>query len=314
MLRIIAKRLLSFLLVAWLASSMCFFIVFLSPGDVARSVLHGQMGMVTDSAVETFRRNEHLDDPIVVQYLRWGGRVLSGDLGDSLRSHSPVADRLISSISATMQLAIPAMLLCIAISVPLGIFCAYNKHTILDRILSLFQIAGLSVPEFWLAFMLIIVFSLQLGLVPVAGYGGVGNVQSSILPVVALSIFSSCMLARIMRASMIDALEEQYALGARAKGAKETRVVFLHALKNALLPYITMSGIVFGWLLSGSVIIEIVFSWPGIGWLLYEAIKAKDYPVIQGCVLFILGIYLFISFAVDLSYQLLNPRIRYAKE
>jgi peptide/nickel transport system permease protein len=293
---------------------MCFFIIFLSPGDVARSVLYSQMGMVSDSAIESFRQMEHLDDPIVVQYLNWGRHVLGGDLGNSLRSRSPVADRLASSIGATLRLAIPAMIICVLISVPLGILCACFKHRLLDRLLSLLQIAGLSIPEFWLAFMLIIVFALELRLFPVAGYAGTGNVQSIALPVIALSFFSSCMLSRIMRACMIDALGEQYVLGARAKGAGEARVIFLHALKNALLPYVTMLGIVFGWLLSGSVVIEIVFNWPGIGWLLYDAIRAKDYPVIQGCVLFILGSYLFISLLVDISYQFLNPRIRYAQK
>jgi len=306
----ISRRFLLLLPVLFLVSVISFAIIYISPGDTAENALMNPGGGVDQKAVEEFRAKMGLNEPVYVQYTHWMGRILQGDLGESYMTGEKVSDSIFRCFKVTLKLAIISMLVSLIISIPLGIVSALKKGTFVDDICRLLALSGVSMPNFWQAYILIIVFALTLKILPSSGYGD-GSLAYIILPAITLGTGYAAITMRLMRASMLDVLQQDYIRAARAKGVAEHMIIFRHALKNSLIPVVTVAGLNFGYLLNGSVIVETIFSWPGIGNLIVSSILSKDYPVIQGCVLFIAVIFVLVNFAVDISYAYLNPKIRY---
>jgi ABC-type dipeptide/oligopeptide/nickel transport system permease component len=249
-----------------------------------------------------------LDRPLGVQYLDFLGGIVRGNLGRSLFSRLPVLSEILIRVPSSAQLAVAAFLLAVALGLALGIVSALWRSTWLDAGAMLFAILGVSMPIFWLASMLIFVFALTLGWFPATGMGGWNRL---VLPALALGLISSATLARLVRSSVLDILSQPFVTTARSKGLAEITVLVRHVLKNAFIPVITVMGLQFGTLLSGAVITETVFARPGVGKLLIEAILNKDFPLVQGVVLFIALVYVLINLVVDISYAFLDPRIRF---
>lgn len=310
MIEFVTRRILLLLPILLLVSVISFAIIHISPGDTAENALRNPAGGIDQKAVEEFRAKTGLDKPVHIQYIHWIGRVLQGDLGKSYMTGEKVSDAIFRSFKVTLKLALVSMLVSLIISIPLGIISALKKGTIIDDICRFFALAGVSMPNFWQAYLLIIIFSLILKVLPSSGYED-GGLAYIILPAITLGTGYAAVTMRLMRASMLDVLQQDYIRAARAKGLPEHMVILKHALKNSLIPVVTVAGLNFGYLLNGSVIVETIFSWPGIGSLIVSSILSKDYPVIQGCVLFIAVIFVLVNFAVDISYAYLNPRIRY---
>jgi peptide/nickel transport system permease protein len=234
--------------------------------------------------------------------------IVQGDLGDSYFYRRPVTRVIAERVPATIELALAALLVAGLIAIPLGIVAALRENTVLDNASVLFSLLGVSMPNFWLGPLLIILFSIELGWFPVSGRGGLGNL---VLPAVTLGTALAAILSRMTRSSLLERLGEEYLNVARAKGLPEWKVILKHAMRNALIPIITVMGLQFGALLSGAIITENVFSWPGIGTLLINAIEARDYPLVQGCVLFISLSYVLVNLLTDLFYGWVDPRIRF---
>lgn len=305
----IIKRILITLPILFLISLISFSLVFITPGDTAQIALQNPSGGADEKTVEAFREQHGLNDPFYVQYIRWLGNALQGNLGKSYMTNSSVTDSILKAFQVTVVLAAVSMAISLIIAIPLGMLAALYKGTFLDDVCRFFSLIGVSMPNFWEAYILMIVFALILKILPSSGYVP-NNWKYIILPSVALGTGYAAITMRLMRNSLLDVLNQDYIMSARAKGLSEITVVFRHALKNAFIPVITIAGLNFGYLLNGSVIIETIFAWPGIGNLLVSAILDKDYPVIQGCILFIAVIFLVINFLVDISYTYLNPKIR----
>lgn len=310
MIEFITRRLLLLLPVLLLVSVISFSIIYISPGDTAENALTNPGGGVDQRAVEEFRAKTGLDDPIHIQYIHWMGRIIHGDLGKSYMTGEDVSKAIFRCFKVTLKLAVISMLVSLIIAIPLGILSALKKGTAIDDVCRFFALAGVSMPNFWQAYLLIIVFALTLKVLPSSGYGD-GGIANILLPAITLGTGYAAVTMRLMRASMIDVMQQDYIRAARAKGVPEYMIVLKHALKNSLIPVVTVAGLNFGYLLNGSVIVETIFSWPGIGNLIVSSILSKDYPMIQGCVLFIAVIFVLINFAVDMSYAYLNPKIRY---
>jgi peptide/nickel transport system permease protein len=311
MFNIIVKRIILLIPILFLISIFCFSITYITPGDAARNALMGDHGRPTTEEVQEYRAALGLDKPLYVQYFIWLDNVLHGNFGYSLMTNEPVAGKILNGFSSTLKIAIFSMALSLLIAIPAGVLAAITKGTWIDSLTRFIAVVGVSMPSFWEAYMLIIVFALMLHWFPVSGYGNGGDIEHMVLPVVLLGTGCSCTLLRLVRSSMLETLAQEYITGARAKGLPEYYILVRHALKNAFIPVLTYIGMTFGGLLSGAVIVETIFGWPGIGCIFVEAIKNKDFPMIQGCILFIAVIYLGISLAVDLMYVYLNPRIRY---
>jgi peptide/nickel transport system permease protein len=286
------------------AVTLVFFFLHLIPGDPVEVML-GETAQQADK--ERLREVLGLNLPLYVQYGRFIAGVAQGDLGESYFYRRPVAQVIAGRVSATVELALAAFLVAGVIAIPLGIVAALREGTAVDNISVLFSLVGVSMPNFWLGPLLIILFSIKLGWFPVSGRGGVGSL---VLPAITLGTALAAVLSRMTRASLLERLGEDYLTVARAKGLPEWKVILKHALRNALIPIITVMGLQFGALLSGAIITENVFSWPGIGTLLINAITARDYPLVQGCVLFITLSYVFINLVTDLFYGWVDPRIR----
>lgn len=310
MIEFITRRLLLLLPVLLLVSVISFSIIYISPGDTAENSLMNPGGGVDQRAVEEFRVKTGLDDPIHIQYIHWMGRIIHGDLGKSYMTGEDVSKAIFRCFKVTLKLAVISMLVSLIIAIPLGIISALKKGTAIDDVCRFFALAGVSMPNFWQAYLLIIVFALTLKVLPSSGYGD-GGIADILLPAITLGTGYAAVTMRLMRASMLDVMQQDYIRAARAKGVPEYMIVLKHALKNSLIPVVTVAGLNFGYLLNGSVIVETIFSWPGIGNLIVSSILSKDYPMIQGCVLFIAVIFVLINFAVDMSYAYLNPKIRY---
>jgi peptide/nickel transport system permease protein len=306
----ITRRLLLLLPVLLLISVISFSIIYISPGDTAENALMNPGGGVDQKAVEEFRFKTGLDEPVYIQYINWVSKVLHGDLGQSYMTGEAVSEAIFRCFKVTLKLAIISMLVSLIIAIPLGIFSALKKGTITDDTCRLLALAGVSMPNFWQAYLLIIVFALTLKVLPSSGYGD-GSLNYILLPAITLGTGYAAVTMRLMRSSMLDVLQQDYIRAARAKGVPEYMIILKHALKNSLMPVVTVAGLNFGYLLNGSVIVETIFSWPGIGNLIISSILSKDYPMIQGCVLFIAVIFVLVNFAVDISYSFLNPKIRY---
>jgi len=285
-------------------SLVVFVLVRIVPGDPARLML----GMeASEEAVQAARAQFGFDRPLYIQYVQFVGGALRGDLGQSVRFRRPVGDLLRESFPATLELALAATVIALILAVPAGIYAAVHRDGVLDRLLMAGALIGQAMPIFWLGIMLITLFSVKLGWLPTSGRGSLAQL---IMPSVTLSTYVMALLARLTRSNMLDVLREQYVRTARAKGLRETVIVHKHALMSAALPIVTVLGLQVGALLSGAVVTETVFNWPGIGTLALRAIQQRDYPVVQGVVLVSAALFVLINGMVDLAYRYLDPRVR----
>lgn len=305
--RYLLSRFLLFLPSLLGALTLVFFLIHLVPGDPVEAML-GETASASDK--EALRRELGLDEPLWKQYISYLQGLAVGDLGHSLYYQGKVTDLILLRFPATLELTLAAMTVAILLAFPLGILAAWKSHTWMDRLALLFSLFGLAMPNFWLGPLLIIVFSIDLGLLPVSGRGSLTHL---ILPALTLGTAMAALLTRMIRSSLLEVIHEDYIQAARAKGLSERKVWLKHALRNSLLPVITILGLQFGALLAGSVITETIFAWPGIGRLTIEAIQTRDYPLAQGCVLAIAVSYLVINLFTDLLYRLVDPRISYDK-
>ncbi len=305
--RYLIQRSLLFLPTLFGALTLVFFLIHLVPGDPIEIML-GETASAADK--EELRRSLALDQPLMVQYRNFLTGILSGDLGRSLYEQSGVTDLIRARLPATIELTLCAMAMAIIISFPLATLAACNKGSWIDRGSLLFSLLGLSLPNFWLGPLLMIIFSIQLGWTPVSGRDGIDHL---LLPSLTLGLGMAAILTRILRTSLLQVTNEDYVRTARAKGLSEKVVWFKHTLRNALLSVITIMSLQVGSLLAGSIITETIFSWPGIGRLTVQAIQSRDYPLVQGCVLVIATSYLLVNLLTDIFYQLADPRITYGK-
>ena len=305
MLRFLLRRLLLTIPVLLGVATLVFSLIHLIPGDPAQAMLGDT---ASQQEVEELRTRLGLDRPLTEQYVFFLKGVVRGDLGTSLRTGEPVAHQILDRMPATMELAAAAMLVAILVSLPLGIAAAVWKGTGVDHAAMTLALVGVSIPNFWLGPLLAIVFAVELGWLPVSGRG---TWQHLILPAISLGAALAAILARMTRATLLEELREQYVVAARARGVSRARAVVRHAFRNSLIPVVTLVGLQFGAVLTGAVITETVFAWPGIGRLLVQSIGFRDYPLVQGCILLIAVTYLAVNLLTDLAYGVLDPRIRY---
>ena len=309
----VVRRLLALIPVALVVATVAFVLIHLAPGDPA-SVIAGPDASRDD--VQRIERQLGLDAPLPVQLARWYGRLIQGDLGQSIFLRKPVTDAILDRVEPTLLLTVSAIVIAIIIGVPAGVIAARYHNTTTDQVLMILALLGVSIPNFLLGLLFILFFSVWLGWFPVAGYspleyGWLKTVRSLVLPAFALGLVQSALIARIARSSMLDVLREQFITAGRAKGLGERAVIYKHAFKNALIPTMTIIGISFAILISGAVVVETVFNIPGLVRLIISAVLRRDYPVIQGVVLCIAGVYMLINLAVDLSYLIVDPRVKY---
>ena len=305
MLNYLIRRLYLLIPVVLGVSTLVFLIIHLIPGDPVVLML-GESALPAN--IESLRTELGLNKPIYIQYGEFILNTFRGNFGRSITTNKPVIDVISGRFPATMELALGAIIIMLLISIPLGIISAYKKDTVIDNGSRIFALLGISIPNFWLGPLLIILFSVKLGLLPVSGKGGI---ESMILPSITLGLGMSAIITRMVRGSLLEVINENYIVTARAKGLRESNVIIRHALKNAFLPVVTIIGLQFGSLLSGAIITESVFDWPGIGTLTIEAINRRDYPMVQGCIFVISMCYVIVNLATDLIYGFLDPRIRY---
>jgi peptide/nickel transport system permease protein len=298
------RRLLGAILTLLGVVTIVFLFIHLIPGDPVEIML-GESATGADRAA--LRHALGLQQPLPVQYLHYLGGILQLDLGDSIHRQLPVVQLLRERLPATGLLALVTLCLTVLLALPLGILAAIRRNTAWDSAAMGFSLLGVSLPNFWLGPLLILLFSLWLGWFPVSGQAGAASV---VLPALTLATGLTAVLSRMIRSSMLDVLHEDYLRTARAKGLPPVRVILHHALRNALLPVVTLLGLQLGALLAGAVVTETVFSWPGIGLLTIESIQARDYPVVQGCVLLISLVYVLVNLGTDLVYAWVDPRIR----
>ncbi len=302
--KFLLRRVLLLIPVLWGVTTLVFIVTQVLPGDPVDLML-GETARPAQR--EQLRKTLGLDRPLGVQYADYMGGLLRGDLGNSLHQKRAVSAIIFERTYASAELTLASMAVALLISLPLGIAAARRQGTVLDLGAGFLAVAGASMPVFWLGPLLIIVFSIGLGWFPVSGREGV---LSLILPAVTLGAALSPILMRMARSSLLDVLPQDYISTARAKGISEKRVLWLHALKNACLPLITILSLQLGALLSGAIITETVFAWPGVGRLVIQAIASRDYPLVQGCVLFIAAVYVSANFLADIAYAWLDPRVR----
>jgi ABC-type dipeptide/oligopeptide/nickel transport system permease component len=304
--RYLLNRLLLTIPVLLGVATLVFALIHLVPGDPAQAML-GEGAAPQD--VAELRKNLGLDQPLTTQYVAFLRGVVSGNLGKSFRTGQPVTTMIAERVPATIELALAAMLVAVLVAVPLGVAAAVWKGTAVDYGAMTFALAGISVPNFWSGPLLAIVFSVGLNWLPVSGRGGIDHL---VLPAASLGLALSALLARMTRASLLDELNELYVRAARARGTSRSRSIIGHALRNSLIPLVTIIALQFGAVLTGSVITETIFAWPGIGRLLIQSIGFRDYPMIQGCILLIAVTYVAVNLVTDLMYGYLDPRIRLA--
>jgi peptide/nickel transport system permease protein len=314
--RYLAQRLVQLLAVLFVVSVVAFALVRLIPGDPATVQLGAE---ATPEAVQALRHDLGLDRPLVVQYVRWVAHVARGDLGRSWVSHQPAAALIRRFLPATLQLTAVALVIALLIAVPAGVLAARFPGSWLDRAITALALAGVSLPSFWLAIMLILAVALPTRWFPPSGYAPLWEspglaLRTTALPAFTLGVGLAAPLSRFLRSGLLDVLGSEYVRTARAKGLSERRVVTGHALRNALLPVVTVLALQLGGLVGGTFVIEQVFAWPGIGRLSLVAIQTRDYAVIQAVVLLVAAGFVGINFVVDVAYVWLDPRIRYRRE
>jgi peptide/nickel transport system permease protein len=312
MLAFIGRRLLVMLPTLVIVSIFVFALQQLLPGDPAE-VLAGEER--DPQVIEFIRQKYRLDQPLPVQYAYWLGNILTGDFGVSIRTQLPIAKTILQKLPITIQLALMAMGIAILIGIPAGIVAAVWRGTRLDHGANVVALSGLSIPNFWLGIMLILLFSVQLGWLPSGGYVSptvdlAANLRGMILPAIVLGTGNAAVLMRHTRSAMLGVLRQDYVRTARAKGVRERRVILKHALRNALVPVVTLGTLQFGELLAGAVLTEQVFSIPGFGKLIVDAVFSRDYAVVQAVVLCVAVAFLLMNLIADIAYVLLNPRLR----
>jgi len=285
--------------------TLVFLLIHLVPGDPVEIML-GESAVPAQK--EELRRELKLDRPIAEQYAGFLAGLCTGDLGVSFRSREPVAREILDRFPATLLLALSSLLAAILIALPLALVSAMRQRSMLDHLCAFLAMLGLSMPGFWLGPLLILVFSIRLGLFPVAGYG---TARHLVLPALTMGLGMAAILMRMLRSSLLDEIRREYVRVAEAKGLSRRAAVLRHVLKNSMIPVLTVLGLQFGALLAGSVITETIFSWPGIGRLTVQAIDARDYPLVQGCILFIALCTVGVNLVTDLLYSRLDPRIRH---
>jgi len=303
--RYLFRRLLLTLPVLLGVATLVFALIHLVPGDPAVAML-GDAAAPGD--VAELRTRLGLDDSLATQYGHFLGRLAHGDLGTSFRYGTPVAGEIRQRLGRTAELAIAAMAVAIVIAVPLGIAAALYRGRAIDQAAMAASLAGISMPNFWLGPLLAIVLAVKWGWLPVSGTGSWTNL---VLPAITLGAALAAILARMTRTSLVDELRELYVVAARARGLSTRRAVIAHAFRNSLIPIVTIIGLQFGAVLTGTIITETIFAWPGVGRLLIQAITFRDYPLVQGCIMFISVTYVAMNLLVDLAYAWLDPRIRY---
>ncbi|MFC4278174.1 ABC transporter permease [Achromobacter aloeverae] len=313
MLNLIFKRLLAAIPVVLVVATVVFLLLRLAPGDPAR-VIAGDMA--SEQTVAEIRANMGLDQPLATQYVLAMGALLRGDLGASILSREPVSKLIGQRLGPTLALALCAILVTIASAVPLGVMAAWWHGRLIDRVTLAITTLAFSIPAFVVGYLLILLFSVKLGWLPVQGYASVAQgfgvfAYHMALPTVTLAVVFIALITRITRASMLDVLGEDFVRTARAKGVSERYVLYRHALRNAAVPIVTVVGLALTTMISGVVVTETIFNIPGVGRLIVDAVMARDYPVVQGTILFFSFVYVFINLAIDLAYVLLDPRIRY---
>lgn len=311
----ILRRLIQSLFIIWGAATLVFFMLRLIPGDPVVQMLGVEY---TPEAAEALRHKLGLDQPLYVQYVRWFGNVLRGDLGGSIASGETVAEAIASGLPKTLSLAALSFLIAVIIAVPAGIIAGLRRNSALDYAGSIIAFVGVSMPSFWFGIILILIFAVQLRWLPAIGYseltedGFVEWIKRLILPSIAIGTGYAAILMRFVRAGLLEVLASDYVRTARAKGARERTVIVRHALRNSLIPVVTVAGIQLALLLSGAVVTETVFSIRGIGRILVGAINDRDYPIVQGVILLIAVIFVLANLIVDILYTFLDPRIRYS--
>jgi peptide/nickel transport system permease protein len=305
MLRYLLRRLLLTVPVLLGVATLVFALIHLVPGDPAQAMLGD------GASHEEVLRLQHtlgLDRPLLTQYKSFLVGIAHGDLGTSFRYNTPVTAQIREKFPNTAALALAAMLVAVVIAIPLGIVAAVYRGTLIDHSAMTLALLGICMPNFWLGPLLAILFAVRLGWLPVSGIGGFSHL---VLPAITLGAALGAILARMTRASVLEELRELYVLAARARGLSGTRAVVRHAFRNSLIPIVTIIGLQFGAVLTGTIITESIFAWPGIGRLLIQAINFRDYPLVQGCILFISVTYVAMNLVTDLTYGFLDPRIRF---
>ncbi len=309
----IIKRTFYALVVVWAVATLVFFMLRAVPGDPFRAMLAD----VDPAAAEVLRRKFGMDRPVYVQYFLWFGRIVQGDLGNSIYGSNVAVSRIIrEAFPRTIALSTLAFLISLLLAISAGVISAIKKHTFLDHVFTFAAFIGLSMPDFWLGIILIIVFAVKLHWMPAIGYVPLSEgmwpwLSHLILPAIAIGTPFSAIIARMTRSAMLEVLQSDYIMVARAKGLRERTVIFTHALRNALIPVITVVGIAFALLMSGAVIVENVFAIKGLGRVLIQGILNRDYPVVQGAILVVSVIFVFTNLLVDILYTIIDPRIRY---
>ncbi len=289
-----------------------FALVHLVPGDPVRLALGTRF---SQESYDALRERSGLDQPLLEQFFGWAGRALSGDLGVSFRSGETVTSQIAERLPATLTLALASILVALVIAIPLGTISALRPRSIIDRIATVISQFGISVPDFWMGIVLILVFAGTLGWLPSGGYVPISEdpgawLQRLLMPALVTGVVSGSVITRFVRSSVLEALGSDHVRTAQAKGLPTRQVFTWHVLRNALLPLVTVTGVQLAYLLSGVVVVEIVFSWPGLGQLALQAVQARDYPVLQGAILLFALVFLVINLVVDLLYTAIDPRIR----
>jgi len=301
--------------VLFLVSILVFSIIHLIPGDPVL-IMGGSLLQNRPEVVEQLRHQLGLDQPLYVQYLQWITKALRGDLGVSMWNQEPVTKIILQRLPATIELALVSMLMALAVAIPGGIISGVRPNSLLDRVVTVFVTMGMSMPGFWLGIMLMLLFAVRLKWLPPVGYVPINqepvrNLRYLVLPATTLAIVIAAPMMRFLRSSLLEVARMDYITTARAKGLSERIVIVRHALKNALIPFITVVGLELAGLLAGVVVIEWVFGWPGMGWLIVDTINRRNYSLLQSSVLLVALVFLFMNLIVDILYAFLDPRIRY---
>jgi peptide/nickel transport system permease protein len=313
--RYIIRRLIHSVIIVWGVATLVFFLLRAIPGDPVLNMLGPEY---TPEAADALRDKLGLDEAVLVQFVRWLGDILVGDLGTSITGAETVGSAIASGLPKTLSISVVAFIISLMIAVPAGILSALRRNSLLDFLVSTFAFLGVSMPSFWFGIILILIFAVNLGWLPSLGYasltedGFVEWFKHLLLPALAIGPGYAAILTRFIRAGLLEAMSSDYIRTARAKGLSERRVVMAHGLRNSMIPVVTVAGIQVALLLSGTVVIETVFSIRGIGRLLVGAIFDKDYPMVQGAILVVAVIFVMANLIVDILYTLLDPRIRYA--
>ena len=310
----ILRRLIHSIIIVWGCATLVFFLIRAIPGDPVIQMLGAEY---TPEAAAALRNKLGLDEPVLVQYFRWLGNIFQGDLGSSITGVETVRDAILSGLPKTMSIAGLSFLIATVIAIPTGVLAALKRNSFADFVVSLVAFLGVSMPSFWFGIILILIFAVRLDWLPSLGYASLTEdgfaewLKHLILPSLAIGAGYAAILMRFVRAGLLEALNSDYVRTARAKGVSERRVVMIHAFRNSMIPVVTVAGIQVALLLSGTVVIETVFSIRGIGRLLVGAIFDKDYPMVQGVILLVAFIFVFANLFIDILYTMIDPRIRY---